>query len=157
MNLVETHDLLTLAAQYDNRRFDDAVTVAWQELLADLPFDYCRLALLRHFGTTEAYLMPVHVRRGVEEIDRERRRAAREAAEWRALERQQADPTRRDRSAEVTQLIQQVRDRLPAVDETKFRRREVVEWERQAARAARAEPNPHYDPAARAALTKGAP
>jgi hypothetical protein len=142
VNLVETHDLLTLIAKYDNRRFDDATVIAWRELLADLPFDDCRTAALAHFGRSEKYIMPFNIIQGANDLDRERRRILREqreAAEQRALE---ARPTT-DRSVELRAAI---RDMLPPGDPDKLRRAEWVEADRRRERLANAEPNPLYDP-----------
>lgn len=149
MNLAETHALLTLAATLDNRRFDDAAVVAWQEILADQPFDDCRTAVINHFRDSTEYLMPVHVVRGAEQIDQDRLRAARRAERLQAMaELEAARPVQelRDRSAEIAELLRRLRDSLPPVDPVKFRRAEVLAWERQQRTAANAEPNPHYDP-----------
>ena len=151
MNLVQTHDLLTLAAKYDNRRFDDATVVAWQEIFADQPYDDCRTAVVRHFASTTDYLMPVHVLRGANDLDRERRRREREASERRAQLALGSDPTRRDRSTEVYALIAELRASLPEGDPDKLRRPEWLEVDRQRERLANAEPNPHYDPLVQAA------
>jgi hypothetical protein len=151
VNLTETHDLLTFVAAYDNRRFDDATVLAWQPILADLSFADCRAAVMNHFGLSEAYLMPVHVRRGAVEL-RNRRRQRREDDDRLAL---QADPTRRDRSEDVRALIEQLRDSLPDGDPDKLRRPEVLQWERRREREATAEPNPAYDPSSHALLAAG--
>lgn len=146
MNLAETHDLLTLAATLDRRRFDDATVVAWQEILADQPFDDCRTAVVRHFASTTDYLMPVHVLRGAAELDRHRRQLAREASEQRSMLALASDPTRRDRSEQTQALIAELRDSLPEGDPDKLRRKEWLEVDRRRERMANAEPNPHYDP-----------
>ena len=146
MNLADTHDLLTLIASVDNRKFGDDTVIAWFEILADLPTGDCRAAVRRHFATSDAYLMPVHVRRLATEIDHDRRRTTREereAAEQRAIE---ADPARRDRSAEVQALLAELRDKLPTPPRDVLRRPEGAEWDRANARRLRAVPNPHYDP-----------
>jgi hypothetical protein len=52
VNLAETHDLLTLIAVYDNRRFDDATVLAWREVLADCAFEGCRVAVVKHYGSS---------------------------------------------------------------------------------------------------------
>lgn len=149
MNLAETHDLLTFIAQYDNRRFDDATVIAWQPLFAELDLADCRQAVMRHFATDDAYLMPVHIRRLAAEVDRERRRAIREAREAEVAAIEAADPTRRDRSDAVKALIAELREKLPAGDPDSLRyasgywRQQREDRERQE----NAEPNPHYDPA----------
>lgn len=152
MNLVETHDLLTLIAKYDNRRFDDATVIAWRELLADLPFDDCRAAALAHFGRTEKYLMPFNIIQGASDLDRNRRRILREQREAAGQRELEARPTT-DRSVELRAAI---RDMLPPGDPDKLRRPEPLAWDRAREREGRpdAGPNPLYDPAvARAALT----
>lgn len=151
MNFAETHDLLTLAATLDRRRFDDATVVAWQEILADQPFEDCRTAVIRHFASATDYLMPAHVLRGANEIDRERRRLQREARERQAQLALEADPTRRDRSDETRALIAELRDSLPEGDRDKLRRTEWLDADRRRARMVDAEPNPHFDPAVLAA------
>lgn len=145
MNLAETHALLTLIATLDRRRFDDPTVIAWQEILAEQPFDDCRTAVINHFRENTDYLMPVHVTRGAEQIDHDRRRKAREAAEHRCLIALESDPTRRDRSADIQALITQLRAALPPGNPDKLRRTEWLQADRR--RTRRAEPNPHYDPA----------
>lgn len=146
MNRAETHDLLAFIAAYDNRRFDDATVLAWHPIVADLPFGDCRRAVTSHFASSDAYLMPVHVRRGALETNRERRRLEREAAEHQERLAIEADPTRRDRSEETRALIATLRDSLPDGDPDKLRRSEWLEADRRRERMANAEPNPEYDP-----------
>lgn len=157
MNFKETHQLLIFIAQYDNRRIDDGVVIAWQAVVADLDFDVARQAVVNHFGTSEAYLMPVHVRRGVDDVYRDQRRRAREARELEAAKQaaiEAADPTRRDRSEAIEQLIAEMRAKLPEGNPDALRyasgywRQVREDRERQE----RAEPNPHYDPSIAARL-----
>lgn len=146
MKLTEVHELLTYVAAIDNRRFGDETVIAWHGILAELELPDCLEAARRHFGQEDAYLKPVHIVRGAEEIRRDRLRRARIEAEQRqALERA---PTTApgERAAEVEALIQELRETLPSVDERKVRRTEVLEWDRARERLARAEPNPHYQP-----------
>lgn len=144
MNLAETHDLLRLAASFDNRRFDDVTVISWQQVLDDVPFDDAQAGVLRHFRDSAEWLMPVHVRRLAEEIDRERRRARRERLEQAAIEAEAADPTRRDRSPQVQALLDDVLGRIGPGRPEALRRPEWLENDRARERAARAEPNPHY-------------
>ncbi len=74
MNLAETHDLLTFVAVYDNRRFDDATVVAWQPIFANLTFEDCRDAVVRHFGSSTEYVMPAHISQLAKSIRDERRK-----------------------------------------------------------------------------------
>lgn len=142
MNLVETHDLLTLAAKYDNRRFDDATVMAWQEVLADLPFDDCRTAVVSHVATSAEYLMPVHVVQGAAEIDRIRRRRLREIREAQERLELEAAP-RTDRSKEIAAAI---RDMLPAGNPDALRRAEWLDSDKRRDRLTEANANPDYDP-----------
>ena len=150
MNRAETSDLLALIARYDNRRVDDATVIAWHAVLGDLLAVDCQAAVIRHVGTSDAYLMPVHVRRLADEIDRDRRRHAREARETEQAAIEAADPTRRDRSDAVRELIAELRAKLPEGDPDSLRHaskhwREVREARE---RQENAEPNPHFDPEA---------
>lgn len=154
MNLAETHDLLTLVAALDNRRFGDENVVAWHQILGDLPIADCRAAVLAHFAERVEYLMPAHVRRGALDLDHARRRESRIAIEASQAEAETARPG--NRRADVEALIAQLRDSLPPVDPIKFRRPEWVEHERRQARALASVPNPHYDPTARERLAEDA-
>jgi hypothetical protein len=154
MNLAETSQLLALIARYDNRKADDATVVAWHAVLGDLDVADCRAAVVAHIGTADAYLMPVHIRRGVAEIERERHRVEREAREAAQKEIEAADPTRHDRSAAVRALIDQLRTELPEGDPDSLRH-STREWRRAREgreRQLRAVPNEHYDPSALARL-----
>lgn len=144
MNRAETAELLAFIARIDNRRHDDATVLAWWEILNDLPATDCREAAQRHFATSDAYLMPIHIRRGAEDLARDRHRAAREAAERRALEATRgAHVPTEDRSDDVLALIVQLRDRLGDYDPNVLRRPEWVREERLRERA-ETPPNPHY-------------
>jgi hypothetical protein len=149
MNRAETHALLTLhIASIDNRRIADDAVLAWQRILADLPFADCCDAVIAHFqAQPDVWLMPGHIRRIVADRDHDRKRTIRLAAERRAVEAEQADPTRRRRSEDVSDIIGRMRQLLPDGHPEKLHRPEWVELERNRARAAwaAAEPNPHYD------------
>jgi hypothetical protein len=73
VNLVETNRLLTVVAAVDNRRIDDATVSVWAGILGDLGIDECMQAARRHFATSAAYLLPVHIRQLVSVIRDERR------------------------------------------------------------------------------------
>jgi hypothetical protein len=144
VNLAETHDLLTFVAAYDNRRFGDETVLAWQPIFADLPFGDCRAAVTRHFATSTDYLMPAHIVWGAEAVDHERRQATRTEREAAAMVELEADPTRYDRLPETRALLRELRDRLPSPGRDILRLAEWVEHDKRVARAAWAEPNPHY-------------
>jgi hypothetical protein len=149
--------VLAKAAAYDQRTVGQADVMAWHEVLADFDFADSLAAVARHYAEHTERLMPAHVRRLAIEIDRDRRRAARERREESERLAIEADPTRRDRSAEVRALIATLRDSLPDGDPDKLHRPELIEWERQRERAARAEPNPLYDPTVHAQLAEETP
>lgn len=154
MNLAEVSQLLALIARYDNRKADDATVVAWHAVLGDLGLADCQQAVIKHINTSDAYLMPVHIRRGAEEIDRDRRRQAREAREAEIAAIEAADPTRRDRSDAVKALIAELREKLPAGDPDSLRHASGYWREQREARERQenAEPNPLYDPSVAARL-----
>lgn len=158
MNFTETNQLLVFIAQYDNRRIDDGAVIAWHAVLGDLELADCQTAVIRHIGTSDAYLMPVHICRIVEEIRRERRRQAREAREEQLAAIEAADPTRRDRSDAVKALIAELRAKLPDGDPDSLRYNAGYWREQREARERQeaAEPNPHYDPELAARLAREA-
>lgn len=68
MNLQETGQLLMLIQIVDNRRVDEAVILAWQELLDDVDFPVAREAVRLHRRESVVWLTPAHVRANVERI-----------------------------------------------------------------------------------------
>lgn len=60
--------LLTIAATFDKRKIGRAESVAWADALIGLDPADCAEAIRNHFRQTDAYLMPIHVRRGVQAI-----------------------------------------------------------------------------------------
>jgi hypothetical protein len=157
MTPAEVAKLLAKAAAYDQRTIGQAHVMAWHEVLSDFDLADSLTAVSRHYAEHTERLMPAHVRRLATEIDRERRRLAREQREESERLAIEADPSRRDRSAEVRALIAELRDSLPDGDPDKLRRPEVLEWERQRAREAAEGPNPAYDPTVHARLAEEAP
>jgi hypothetical protein len=83
MTFDEAKTLLALAAARDNRKPSEAMASAWSEDLDGVPFNLARQAIGQHFRESTEYLMPVHIRRIATELDREQRRAIREAREER--------------------------------------------------------------------------
>ena len=157
MNVEETSNLLTAIQNVDNRRIDDATVLVWHEIVGDLPFADCLMAVTRHFGESTDYLMPVHVVQGAREIERER---IRRADHRRALESARpAERPLKDRSQEIQDFVQSIRDVLPKGDPDSLRygHRYWREIREARERAATAEPNPHYDPGALAKLAEMAP
>jgi hypothetical protein len=72
MTPAEAAALLTIAAAYDNRKPDEDQARAWAMILADLRFEDCRDAVLRHYRKSREWLMPAEVIEGVREIRSER-------------------------------------------------------------------------------------
>jgi hypothetical protein len=153
MDLAETDRLLTVIANVDNRRVDDATVLVWHEILASLPFADCLVAATNHFGESTDYLMPVHIVRGAQVVERER---VREANHRKALESApETDPRPlSDRSEEIRAFVQGVRDVLPPGDPDSLRYASKHWWQVRESRERQesAEPNPHYDPTALARL-----
>ena len=146
MNLAETHDLLRLVASFDNRRFDDATVISWQQVLDDLPFADAQTGVLRHFRDSSEWLMPVHIRRIVAELNRQRgevERSERLRRQLEALDSVAAEPVR-DRSPEVKAMLAELAEKLGRGRPEAFRRPEWLENDRARDRMARAERNPAY-------------
>jgi hypothetical protein len=118
MNLQQTGDLLGLAASYDRRPVGDAEIVAWQAALSDVDAADAMAAVVAHYGHHTNWLMPAHVRAGVDQIQRERRRVELDAAHDRHLEQSRFTPAEHSRAA---QIIAQLRRRLPPGDPAKLR------------------------------------
>lgn len=160
MNLTETNHLLTVVANIDNRRVDDATVVAWQELLSDLPLADCLTAVRSHFRESAEYLVPAHIVAGARQAHRDRVRAANEA---RALEAAVAhDQAPRgpsvDRTAEIRDFVASIRDgfntRPNSSDLLRHGARHWRENREALDRERHAQPNPHYDPGALARLAE---
>jgi hypothetical protein len=144
MNLAETSDLLAFIARCDNRRVDDSTVVAWHSIVGEVPLADALVAVRTHFRTSDVYLMPVHVVRGADEIDRDRRRQARELRE--AAERLELEAApRTDRSREIAAGI---RDMLGPGNPDALRRAEWLEADKRRDRLNAANANPDYDPTA---------
>jgi hypothetical protein len=145
----ETARVLSKAAAFDQRTIGEADVMAWHEALADLDASDALAAVSRHYADSEQRIMPVHVRRLATEINRDRRRALREAEERKAIEayRVEAGPLT-DRSEEIRNFVDRVRGAIPEGSREALMPRAVA-WEREHrayVRQAEAEPNPAYDP-----------
>lgn len=165
MNVEEIGRLLAKVAGYDNRTVGDANILAWHEALSDVDYRDALEAVAVHFRGSTDYLMPVHVRRGAETIDRDRRRAEREHAEAeQALESAEA---RRLTAAELSHaaaLIAELREKLPPGEPAKLRgehwlavhaRGQLRDGTRLAKPPTAPDvPNPYFDPAAAARLAE---
>lgn len=82
MNLVETGQLLTVAAAFDNRHVTTDTAIAWHEVLEDVDLQDALVAVREHHKNSTEYLMPGHVvagaRRSRERREREMRKAMRQ-------------------------------------------------------------------------------
>lgn len=135
MNLAETHDLLTLAAAFDNRKFGDETVAAWREVLRRESFEDARDAVLHHFRTSTEYLMPAHIVQRCREVRNERYDARP------VLEGPPAVPLE-ERSANGE--IEQLRQLLPSTSSVILRRREWVLHDRVRLRLLHSVPNPEF-------------
>lgn len=61
MNRAETATLLALAAAFDRRTVGEADVAAWAAALRALPFAEARDAIVQHYATSTAWLMPGHI------------------------------------------------------------------------------------------------
>lgn len=81
MNLVETGQLLTVAAAFDNRHVTTDTAIAWHEVLEDIELEDALVAVREHHKNSTEYLMPGHVvagaRRNKDRREREMRKSVR--------------------------------------------------------------------------------
>lgn len=133
MNLVETHDLLTFAAAFDNRRFGDETVAAWREVLRRESFEDARDAVLHHFQTSTDYLMPAHIVARCREIRNERAGGVAPTPPGVPLEERTANDE-----------FEHIREVLPPVRAGIFRRAEWFHRDRARERQLHAVPNPFY-------------
>lgn len=153
MNVEETAAVLAKAQAYDRRTIGKTDVLAWHEALADLTVADALGAVAAHYRDSTEWLMPAHVRRHAGDIDRARRRDAREQREADELQAAITASPLHDRRADVTALVEQLRDALPTGDPDKLRHGHR-EWRLNRERLDRAErgqaveANPLYDPTA---------
>ncbi|GEM_PF-2611448 len=149
MNIEQTANVLAKAAAIDNRNQSDAAILAWHEIIGDLDYRDALNAVAQHRRESDAYLMPVHIRRIAEKLRAERQDREHRERQHRELEAYAATAgPLTDRSAEIRAFVDQVRDVLPDGDiEALAPRHEHWRREHQAfQRQLTAEPNPHFDP-----------
>ena len=72
MNLEETGRLVGHMALYDNRRTSDPDTLAWYQVIGDLPYDDAKAAVIGHYAESTDRIMPAHVRNRVKAMRRTR-------------------------------------------------------------------------------------
>jgi len=68
VNAEQAGQVLAKCASYDRRKTGDADTIAWLQVLGDLPYDDCIAAVVAHYTDSTDWIMPAHVRRRVRDI-----------------------------------------------------------------------------------------
>ena len=68
MNIQQTAELLAIIQVIDSRRVDEATVLEWHALVGDLDLATAVEAVRLHRMESTAYLLPAHVRAGVERI-----------------------------------------------------------------------------------------
>lgn len=68
MNAIEIGKLLGEISGIDNRQVDEGTVMLWIPLVGDLDFSQSIEAVRLHRRESTAYLLPAHVRQGVERI-----------------------------------------------------------------------------------------
>lgn len=72
MNRTETAQLLTAVAAFDRRTIGDMDVMAWQSVLAAVPYEDALLAVKAWYAEKTEWIMPAHVRAGVAAIEKKR-------------------------------------------------------------------------------------
>lgn len=103
MNLVETGQLLTVAAAFDNRHVTTETAVAWHEVLKDVDLQDALVAVREHHKSSTEYLMPAHVVAGAR---RERERREREL--WKTMRQLERPPITFDRESFDREVQEQI-------------------------------------------------
>lgn len=152
MNHEEAQALTTILFTAYDRPKPDGIDDIWYAALTDVPFDLARVAAIQLIQTSTFLPKVAEIRQRAAELNRERRRALREAEEQRAIEAYAATAgPLRDRSSEIQAFVGQVRGVLPEGDREALMPRTVA-WEREHRhhqRQIEAVPNPAYDPSMR--------
>ena len=155
MNLKETNTALAMVQAFDRRTVGEVDVRAWHSVLGDLEMADVLEAVRRHYADSSEWMMPVHVRRGVALLVKERARAA---TPWAAG---QYGVPKADAIPEITgpvdestlapavrALLADLRSKLPDGSRDDLYPRRAA-WEREHAaylRTKNAEPNPLYRP-----------
>src|SRR4051812_31388108 len=117
MDLAEAHDLLTIAAAYDNREPSAAADQAWAAALSHLAvdFDDARQAIIEHYAESTEWIKPAHVGARAQTIRADRYREERRQAKERERAELEAagygpnpenSPPLRDRREDIHRLIE---------------------------------------------------
>lgn len=110
MDRVEVAQLLAAASARDNRKPSEAAILAWMEDLGDLAYIDAADALREHYRTSTEYLTAAHIRALATGYARTRHEAIERETRRRELEA----PARRNRSADVEQMLNALSARLAA-------------------------------------------
>lgn len=110
MTPADMTDVLAVVTACDDRIIGLSDVAVWHKAIGDLDVTDASDAVAIHYGRSTERIKPAHVRAIVEEIDRDRRRATREAREAAAKEAErlalEAAP-RTDRSRELAEMIRE--------------------------------------------------
>ena len=158
MNLGETSQALALAQAFDNRTVGEVNVRAWHTVLGDLDAADVMEAIRRHYDHSTEWLMPAHVRRLVDAIQRERAKSQRKWAPGQAgvpadapMPELESGWAKAELPPDVQALVDEVRERLAArgdADRAKLFPRETY-WAREQRAYLRShdgQPNPLYKP-----------
>jgi hypothetical protein len=103
-------DVLTKLSAYDQRTIGEADVAAWFTVLGRYEIQDALIAVEVHYGESSHRAMPSDIKKLTINVREQREARERQVQRRLAIE---SDPTTRDRSAEVTALVQQVADALP--------------------------------------------
>lgn len=158
MNRSETARILAAMAAFDRRTVGDSDVIAWHAVLSDVDYEDALMAVRNWYTRNTEWIMPAHVRKLVEDIQRERQVSPWAPGQY-GVPRESAYPqiAPEVRPGPVSEAIRDFLARLsPGSWAALHPRRAAWAREHQAyRRQAGAEPNPHYDPTAVARLRDG--
>lgn len=105
MNMIETTRLLAKVQACDGRPVGEAMVLAWQETLADVPYALAMRAVTVHYQESVAFLMPAHIITLVERLRDIDRRAGRDQAHDARLSEHDKRPTLGDLPANTRKAV----------------------------------------------------
>lgn len=113
MTPAEVIDVLTKCAAYDQRTVGEADVMAWHEILCRTELVDALDAVRMHYAENRDRAMPADIRKLAVTVKEQRESRERQHERRQAIE---SGPTVRDRSADVTALVQAVAASLPQPD-----------------------------------------
>lgn len=120
MSPADAGKLLALCAAFDNRKPDTSgmAAAAWADALGGLSFEDCAAAIRKHYRETDRYIMPSHVRAGVDKLNELRAARLRASDEWREERRAvEAPPEQRVKPEAIRAFIEQFAARRALPDD----------------------------------------